>query len=128
MTPAEALMTEYRRCCLTGGLVGGVLAYDADGPGDWFPAGASFGLGTFGLPVAWNSYLTRRAAEQLIRDATVSDDDIRRLLVEAGSVGDREMGLICDRALHGDGGARAECMRVIFYARRRAADDTEDGS
>ena len=35
---ARALMTEFNRCCRMGSLDGGMLAYTAEGPGEWFTA------------------------------------------------------------------------------------------
>lgn len=41
---------------------------------------------------------------------------IEELRQEAGQAGDSEMVIICDRALAGDGNARAECADAIAEA------------
>lgn len=46
----------------------------------------------------------------------VTSEQIEALRSEAGSAGDLAQVVICDRALDGDFGARAECARVIAAA------------
>ena len=50
------------------------------------------------------------------RDMDITDEQIRALSDEAGQAGDLEQVAICERALNGDGAARAECGRVIADA------------
>lgn len=44
------------------------------------------------------------------------ESDVRELRDEAASAGDLAQVAICDRAIEGDAGARAECDRVIAAA------------
>jgi hypothetical protein len=73
---ARALMAEYRRCCAIGSLIGGQLAYSADGPGEWFTADANItgepGVGS--LEVRVGGWLGLGEARRLIQEAAASRD------------------------------------------------------
>jgi len=49
--------------------------------------------------------------------ATITDEQIEALQIEAGGAGDAEQVAICERALDGDADARGECVDVICEAR-----------
>ena len=49
--------------------------------------------------------------------ATITDEQIEALQIEAGGAGDAEQVAICERALDGDADARRECVDVIREAR-----------